>query len=53
MFLIKIFPGTWQLQSGHCECEPGGQRDLHLPGQHRPSHQQGQEAGAARRLMLI
>ena len=53
MFLIKIFPGAWQLQPGHCQCEPGGQRDVHLPGQHRPSHQQGEEAAPVRRLMLI
>ena len=47
-----IFLGAWKLQPGHCECEPGGQRDVHLPGQHRPSHQQGEEAAAPVRRLI-
>ena len=43
VILSLTFLGTRQLQPRHCERDPGGQRDLHLPGQHRPSHQQGEE----------
>ena len=43
--MVLIFPGTWQLQPGHCQCQSGGQRDLHLPGQHGPSHKQGEDGG--------